>query len=232
VISLGTVILRLCLALVLGAVVGIERRRGERAAGIRTLALVSVGSALIIIVSAYGFTDVLGLSNRISFDPSRVAAQVVSGIGFLGAGTILLRKEIIRGLTTAAAIWVVAGIGLACGSGLLWEAVIATALALIILAVLHPLERRFFPGRRPHALRLRVSSREAAGGVVSEVQRVCGELGIALEAIELRGTGDGVAIEVRCRLAEPGALVRAAGQLQAVPAVSAVRVSLIGERPR
>src|ERR1051326_1182407 len=95
---------RLLLAAVLGSTIGFERERLLWAAGLRTHMLVAVGSCLIMIVSAFGFADVLGTPN-VSLDPSRIAAQVVSGIGFLGAGAILLRGEIIRGLTTAASLW-------------------------------------------------------------------------------------------------------------------------------
>lgn len=135
-------IARLLLAALLGSMIGLERERLQWAAGLRTHMLVCVSSALIMIVSAFGFADVLGQPNVV-LDPSRVAAQVVSGIGFLGAGTILLRREVLRGLTTAASLWSVAAIGLAVGGGLYLEAVTATALMLVILIGLKPLERRF-----------------------------------------------------------------------------------------
>ena len=111
-------VMRLVLAAALGSVIGFERERLSWAAGLRTHMLVCVGSTLIMIVSAFGFADVLGSSEHIVLDPSRIAAQVVSGIGFLGAGPILLRGEIVRGLTTAASLWSVAAIGLAVGGGL------------------------------------------------------------------------------------------------------------------
>lgn len=135
------VILRLLVAAALGSLVGLERERRHWTAGLRTHMLVGVGSALFMIVSAHGFQDVLG--PNVVVDPSRVAAQVVSGIGFLGAGTILLRREVIRGLTTAASLWTVAAIGLASGAGLYLAAVSATVLVLLILIALKPLERRF-----------------------------------------------------------------------------------------
>lgn len=114
-ISTTELIIRLAAATLLGSIVGLERQKHEWAAGLRTHMLVCLGSALVMIVSTYGFQDVVG-HNGISLDPSRVAAQVVSGIGFLGAGTILfLRQEVVRGLTTAAGLWTVAAIGLACG---------------------------------------------------------------------------------------------------------------------
>ncbi|AJX00235.1 MULTISPECIES: MgtC/SapB family protein [Burkholderia] len=131
---------RLLMAALLGAAIGFERERLSWAAGLRTHMLVSVGSALVMIVSAFGFEDIRTLSN-VALDPSRVAAQVVSGIGFLGAGSILLRGEVVRGLTTAASIWSVAGVGLAVGGGLYVGAVSATVVILLILAGVKPLER-------------------------------------------------------------------------------------------
>jgi len=129
---------RLMLAAVLGSFIGIERERLAWAAGLRTHMLVCVGACLIMIVSAYGFGSVLG--QRVILDPSRVAAQVVSGIGFLGAGTILLRGEIVRGLTTAASLWAVAAVGLAVGGGLYLEATAATVIMLGILTIVKPFE--------------------------------------------------------------------------------------------
>ena len=134
--------IRLVLAACLGAVVGLERERKDWAAGMRTHMMVCVGAALTMMVSAFGFSDILGTEN-VTLDPSRIAAQVISGIGFIGAGTILFLKQgIIRGLTTASGLWTVAAIGLAAGSGMYFAAVITTVLAIIILLVLQPLERR------------------------------------------------------------------------------------------
>lgn len=141
------VIARLLLAALLGSLIGLERERVHWAAGLRTHMLVSVGAALIMIVSAYGFADVLGRP-YVVLDPSRIAAQVVSGIGFLGAGTILLRREVIHGLTTAASLWSVAAIGLAVGGGLYIAAVSATVLILAILMGLKPLERHLVVRRQ------------------------------------------------------------------------------------
>lgn len=132
-------IIRLMLAAAAGSVIGFERERLQWAAGLRTHMLVCVGSCLVMIVSAFGFTDVLQQKN-IVLDPSRIAAQVVSGIGFLGAGTILLRGEVVRGLTTAASLWAVAAIGLAVGAGLYVAALSTTVIALVILAGIKPIE--------------------------------------------------------------------------------------------
>ena len=141
---------RLLLAALLGSVIGLERERLNWAAGLRTHMLVCAGSALVMLVSTFGFEDVRG----VVLDPSRVAAQVVSGIGFLGAGSILLRGEVVRGLTTAASLWAVAGVGLAAGGGMVVASVGATAIVLAILAGVKPLERRFIAQRQQRTLLL------------------------------------------------------------------------------
>ena len=144
--------IRLVSATLCAAVIGLERERAEMSAGLRTHALVGLGSALIMIASAFGFADVLGTPNVV-LDPSRIAAQVVSGIGFLGAGTILVQQQVVRGLTTAASIWAVAAIGLSIGGGLYVPALIATVLALIVLEVMRPLERRLARAWREQIIR-------------------------------------------------------------------------------
>lgn len=127
--------LRLLVAGILGAIIGLDREYRAKEAGYRTHFLVSLGSALIMIVSQYGFQDIIQ-ENSVSLDPSRVAAQVVSGIGFIGAGTIILQKQIVRGLTTAAGIWATAGIGLAVGAGMYTISIAATLLTLAGLELL------------------------------------------------------------------------------------------------
>jgi len=143
-ISIQDIVLRLFLAALLGCLVGIERERKDWSAGMRTHMLVCMGAALAAITSAFGFQDIVGTPNVV-LDPSRIAAQVISGIGFLCAGTILfLRQEIIRGLTTAAGLWTVGCVGLAIGAGLWVAGVAATIIIVIILAALKPLEKVFF----------------------------------------------------------------------------------------
>src|ERR1700678_3956350 len=138
---------RLLLAALLGSLIGFERERLSWAAGLRTHMLVCVSTCLFMIVSAFGFADVLGRAH-VELDPSRIAAQVVTGIGFLGAGSILLRGEIVRGLTTAASMWSVAAIGLAVGGGRYLAAVALTVIILIILARVKPLEERYRASRQ------------------------------------------------------------------------------------
>ena len=122
--------LRLIVAFVLGGIVGLEREYRSKDAGFRTHFLVAMGSALFTVISQYGFGETLK-------DSSRVAAQVVSGIGFLGAGIIIFQKNMVRGLTTAAGLWVTAAIGMACGTGMYLVAAVTTALVLLGLEVLH-----------------------------------------------------------------------------------------------
>ena len=170
--------LRLLLAALLGSVIGFERERLLWAAGLRTHMLVCVGSCLIMIVSAYGFTSVLG--PHIILDPSRLAAQVVSGIGFLGAGSIILRNEMVKGLTTAASLWAVAAVGLAVGGGLYYASIAATLIILAILAGLKPLEERFRSRRQAVQFRLEVQQgvmsvaflREALGWRAARVKQL------------------------------------------------------------
>ena len=180
------VLLRLAVAAGLGSIVGMERERVESSAGLRTHALVCLGSALGMIVSSYGFADVLGTPS-VSFDPSRVAAQVISGIGFLGAGVIIFRREIIRGLTTAASIWVVAAVGLAVGGGLFVAALLTSLLCLAILAVMKPLERRFNASRRRIVVALVIDRRRIAA---HEIESMLAAKGLPVDRLEIRLGGD------------------------------------------
>jgi putative Mg2+ transporter-C (MgtC) family protein len=167
-ISPEQIVLRLVIAAILGGLVGVERERLEWAAGMRTHALVSLGSALFMVVSAFGFSDILG-EQHVILDPSRVAAQVVSGIGFLGAGTIILRREIVKGLTTAASVWAVAAVGLAVGGGMFLAGVAATVLSLAILVVAKPVKTRLFPNRKARFLTLVIDQNTSLAKVRSEI---------------------------------------------------------------
>lgn len=135
-------IIRIILAAILGGLIGHERQTRSKEAGMKTHILVCVGSALIMIVSQYGFYEVIG--NHIDVDPSRIAAQVVSGIGFLGAGVIFKESGSIKGLTTAAGIWCVGAIGLAVGSGLYFIAIIFTVFILLVFAVLNRVSGKYY----------------------------------------------------------------------------------------
>ena len=138
------IVLRLCLSASLGLVVGIDRSRFEEPAGLRTHALVASGACLFMIVSAFGFADIIGVPG-VALDPSRIAAQVVTGIGFLGAGTIIVQRELVRGLTTAASVWAVAAVGLAVGGGLYLAAASSTVVILVILVLVKHVEPLLHP---------------------------------------------------------------------------------------
>lgn len=131
-------------AFLLSALIGLEREVRHKSAGLRTYTVVGTTAALLLLVSKYGFMDVLA-DGRIVLDPSRVAAQIVTGIGFIGAGLIFVEENRVKGLTTAATVWLVTGVGMACGSGLLLLALIVTA-AYFVIALVFPLLIRLLPG--------------------------------------------------------------------------------------
>lgn len=166
--NIGEFILRLFLAGIFGALIGLDREYRAKEAGYRTHFLVSLGSALFMIVSQYGFEDILS-HQGVRLDPSRIASQVVTGIGFLGAGTIILHKQMVRGLTTAAGIWVTAGIGMAVGSGLYLLSALATALTLVGLEVLSYLFKSI--GMKSSYVEFSTSQREVVIKLREEIQR-------------------------------------------------------------
>jgi putative Mg2+ transporter-C (MgtC) family protein len=167
-------LLRLALAAVLGGMIGVERELREREAGLRTHLLVALGSALFTIVGAYGFHAFLDSgASVVRADPTRIAAQIVTGIGFLGAGAIIRQGLSVRGLTTAATLWVVAAVGLACGAGYYSAAVITTGLVLVALYPLRIMAYRILRRFRPEDGRLLVllPAGHAPGDVIDEVER-------------------------------------------------------------
>lgn len=156
----GVAVARLFYSLILGAAVGIERKRRGQIAGMRTFALISMGATLAMVLSIYVPQEYLGLKNG---DPGRIAAQVISGIGFLGAGAIIQMKGSVRGLTTAAGIWMVATIGLAVGVGMYLVALVATLLVLFILVLLEQIEHRVNVGSQSRTITVKI------GGIVTDL---------------------------------------------------------------
>ncbi|MBS0381431.1 MAG: MgtC/SapB family protein [Proteobacteria bacterium] len=214
--------IRLLLAAALGAVIGFDRERHTWAAGLRTHMLVCLGAALAMIVSAFAFSDILQQYPRVVLDPSRIAAQVVSGIGFLGAGTIMFmqRENVVRGLTTAAGLWTVAAIGLAVGGGMYAAAVIATAVAWVILAVLKPLERRFAVRKTLPQIRIGFASR-ASLAAIEEVLATRELPASTIVTRRIPDDGDEVTVEFargfeRHRLGELADALRAVHGVQSV----------------
>jgi putative Mg2+ transporter-C (MgtC) family protein len=167
----------LTLALILSSLIGLEREFRAKSAGLRTHTLVGVAAALIVLVSKYGFTNVIA-QYEIVLDPSRVAAQIVSGIGFIGGGLIFVQKDIVRGLTTAAIIWLTAAVGMACGAGLPLLAVFVTAAHFLVVFGYRGLEQRILSA---HAELL---VRYAPGkGAVEKLMQTCTGRGFQIQAL-------------------------------------------------
>lgn len=153
-VNLLGALFKLLLSLMLGASVGLERRHKGQIAGMRTFALISMGATLAMLVSIYIPQEYMGLKNG---DPGRIAAQVISGIGFLGAGAIIQMKGSVRGLTTAAGIWMTACLGLAVGAGMYIIAIAACALIIFVFVMLEAMERHIFHGSEAKIIRLKVN---------------------------------------------------------------------------
>lgn len=176
------------LAFVLSALVGLEREIRQKAAGLRTNTLVGVSAALFMLISKYGFMDVLA-NGRVVLDPSRVAAQIVSGIGFIGGGVIFMRRDAVKGLTTAASVWLTAALGMACGAGLPFLA-LATTVGHFIIMFVFPRLVTYLPDRRQSA-NLRVVY--ADDGIrMQKILMACTGLGFAIDHlnVERRQTGE------------------------------------------
>jgi len=182
-------LLRLALAAVLGGLIGVERELREREAGLRTHLLVALGSALFTIVGAYGFDAFLNTgASVVRADPTRIAAQIVTGIGFLGAGAIIRQGLSVRGLTTAATLWAVAAVGLAAGAGYYSVALITTAPLLTTLYPRRSIAYKILSRFRPEDGRLlvAVAAGEPPGRIVDEVER----LGARISSLDVTQEGD------------------------------------------
>jgi putative Mg2+ transporter-C (MgtC) family protein len=212
------------LALVLSALIGIEREVRAKSAGLRTHTLVGLGAAVFMIVSKYGFGDLVDMAG-VSVDPSRIAAQVVSGIGFIGGGLIFVRRDIVRGLTTAATVWVAAAVGMAAGAGLPLLAVGTTAGHFLISTGFPPIARALVRRRAEQPV-LRLDYFDGQG-VLRNVLSTCTEQGWAVHGLEVdrEGTtdeGHRVA-SVTLTLAGRGELMQLAGEIAQLPGVRAAR---------
>lgn len=167
-ISTTSAVFRMVLSLILGSFVGFERKSKGQIAGLRTFALISLGATLAMILSIYVPQEYMGLKNG---DPGRIAAQVITGIGFLGAGAIIQMKGSVRGLTTAAGIWMVATIGMAVGVGMYMVSIVATALILVILLLLEMLEHKIHLGSTTRIIRMSID------GIVTDIEPYKAALG-------------------------------------------------------
>lgn len=180
-ITHGELLLRMVIAAVLGGLIGLEREWSNHAAGFRTHILVCLGSATIMLLSIYGFSQFVNQLN-VRVDPARLAAQVISGIGFLGAGAILRNGSVISGLTTAASVWVVAAIGLCVGAGFLFPAFYATLMVLISLFLLNKWERHLLRNRRNQEVIVRAHDKP---GVLGTIASLFGEQGIQIVNVKM-----------------------------------------------
>ena len=218
----------LAIAFVLSLVIGFERQVQQKSAGLRTYSLVGLGSALWVLVSKYGFTDVLG--DHVAVDPSRVAAQIVSGLGFIGGGLIFLRRDVVRGLTTAASIWVTAAVGAAAGAGLPVLALATTALYGLLMYGLGPLNR--LAGRfRPHVFSLRVTYDDGRGLLRQVIDHATGR-GFSIEELSSIRDEDDVEhprVKVTLVLAGRGDLTALSAALNEIDGVRGVRTGFSPE---
>jgi putative Mg2+ transporter-C (MgtC) family protein len=217
-------LLPVLLALVLSALIGIEREVRAKSAGLRTHTLVGLGAAVFMIVSKYGFGDLVRIEG-VSVDPSRVAAQVVSGIGFIGGGLIFVRRDIVRGLTTAATVWLAAAVGMAAGAGLPVLAV-GTTSGHFLITLAFPRVARALVRRRAEVPMLRLDYYDGRG-VLRNVLSTCTEQGWAVHGVEVdrEGTdeeGHRVAT-VALELAGRGDLPTLAAEIAQVPGVRTAR---------
>ncbi|MCX7522983.1 MgtC/SapB family protein [Microbacterium sp. STN6] len=221
--STPTQLLLLVVSFVLSAIIGLERQRRLKSAGLRTHTLVGIGAAIFTLVSTYGFAPVLG--SEVVLDPSRIAAQVVSGIGFLGAGVIFVRQNVVNGLTTAASIWVTAGIGMACGAGLPVLAVGGTALYVVTVSALTPIGRMVNARGRDEVCVLRYKD---GRGVLRAVLMKASELGFEVALTQTRmleGAGKSDRIEARLKFTGRAPLRDLVEQLSALKGVTSVRLA-------
>ncbi len=211
------VLLRLSLAAALGGAIGMERELRERQAGLRTHLVVCLGSALFTLVSAYGFREFLvSGGSLVRTDPTRIAAQIVSGIGFLGAGAIIRQGLSVRGLTTAATLWLVAAIGMATGAGYYSAALFTTVGALLTLGPLRIAAYKIVHRYRPDVDRLLVEI--PAGGSPGPVIEAIERSGGHVRSLEIAQEGDrrSIAVDVELAGLEAPAVVAAVGEIDGV----------------
>lgn len=213
--TLGT----LLVAAVLGGTVGFERESANRPAGLRTHTLVCVGSALVMMVSFDMYHYVAAAGRGINADPGRIAAQVVSGIGFLGAGTIMREGPTIRGLTTAASLWVVAAVGLAVGAGMWVAASAATIVILLTLKLLSEVERRFIAKGGHHNLIIHVTDTPGRLGALAVV---CGRWSANVKGVQMRSGPVPGTVEINFYIKMAGRVQETDGLIQDLMAVEGV----------
>lgn len=211
--------LRLILAAVFGAAIGLERERKDWTAGMRTHMLVCVGSTLMMMVSSFGFSDVL-TDDKITLDPSRVASQIISGIGFIGAGTIMfLKPATVLGLTTASGLWTVAGIGMATGGGMYFAASATTVLTLIILWGMQPIQKRFSKKFQQRSLIISAKPNTSPKNIID---RLLEDKSVEFANFSVTKLTDELVIELHMEQSHNPVLIKIVEELNSNPAITKI----------
>jgi putative Mg2+ transporter-C (MgtC) family protein len=220
----------LALAFVLSSLIGLERELRQKAAGLRTHTLVGTGAALFVLVSKYGFFDVLS-NERVILDPSRVAAGIVAGIGFIGGGLIFVRGDVVRGLTTAAIVWVTAAVGTACGAGLWLLALVVTAAHFVVVLVYPEISRRL--PRTSHTEAIAHIVYRQREGNLRAILAACTDEGFAVTGIHTRDDEPNLktrdAVEVTLELQGPTDPIQLAATLHEIDGVLEARATDSGD---
>lgn len=216
----------LVLALVLCSLIGLERELKQKSAGLCTHTLVGVGAALFLLVSKYGFTDVLE-PGRVVLDPSRVAAQIVSGIGFIGGGLIFVRRDVVRGLTTAAVVWMSVAVGCACAAGLPLLAVVVTAAHFVVVYGYPPLVR-LLTRRSPATTTVRLAYRDGEGAL-RRILELATRSGYSVQQALTDRRDSGGVIDLSMRLLGPRGVDDLLAKLAEQPGILAVETGAIDD---
>jgi putative Mg2+ transporter-C (MgtC) family protein len=194
---------------------------------LHTLALVSLGCALFTIISAYGFLELLTIPHT-TIDPTRIASYIVAGIGFLGGGTIFLSRqnEKVKGLTTAATIWVIAAVGIACGVGMILAALVTTLMMLFILFLLPLGERAILPSASSNIRHLHIKSSSISGQFISDIYETCTNNKVSIEKLTMIPEQEQVEIGIICRIPDQETISRVIGELHSLPGIKAINADL------
>ncbi|ASA25892.1 MgtC/SapB family protein [Paenibacillus donghaensis] len=217
--------LRILLALLLGGLIGLEREINNHAAGFRTHILVCVGSATIMLLSIYGFSDFVN-ETSVRMDPARLAAQVITGIGFLGAGAIIRTGSYVSGLTTAASIWIVSAIGLCVGAGFYFGAVLVSFLVLVSLFVFNKWEKYMLGKYKKHELSMEIYDRQ---DILGKIVEVLGEQGIQIHKLRVQSNKkeelpQTVWVQISIKMSPAGKIMKAVSAISALDEVLSIEV--------
>ncbi|HTI15851.1 MAG TPA: MgtC/SapB family protein [Dictyobacter sp.] len=228
---LPTITLRLVAALFFGIIIGWEREYNEHNAGIRTNALVALGTALLTVVSGYGFLEFTSYPH-VQIDPTRIASYITAGIGFIGGGVIFLRQDQhkVKGLTTAACIWLIAAVGMACGAGMFAVAALATLLSLVILIGVRLLETKLLMRGTPSIQVITITTKEEiTGQLIERIYDILAQAKIEIERVEFHtdATQTGTTrLKIECRSGNNQQLLQSSSSIQQLPEILSVQTTI------